>query len=70
MSDPTANLDLSVLPPAYRAAFEELRTLVQRQDALLGRAEGDFRNVLGVYQFNARILFTDAVAAITGVEEG
>lgn len=35
MSDPVANLDLSVLPPAYRAAFEELKTLVERQEALI-----------------------------------
>lgn len=71
MSDPAANLDLSVLPPAYRAAFEELRTLVARQEALIHELNHALygKKSEKLTEDERQLAFEDLKVAVAEVEE-
>ena len=71
MSDPAANLDLSVLPPAYRAAFEELRTLVARQEALIQELNHALygKKSEKLTEDERQLAFEDLEVAVAEVEE-
>ena len=71
MSDPAANLDLSVLPPAYRVAFEELRTLVQRQEALIQELNHALygKKSEKLTEDERQLAFEDLEVAVAAVEE-
>lgn len=71
MSDPAANLDLSVLPPAYRAAFEELRTLVARQEALIHELNHALygKKSEKLTEDERQLAFEDLEVAVAEVEE-
>lgn len=71
MSDPVANLDLSVLPPAYRAAFEELKTLVERQEALIHELNQALygKKSERLAEDERQLAFEDLEVAVSEVEE-
>jgi hypothetical protein len=71
MSDPAANLDLSILPPAYRAAFEELRTLVERQEALIHELNQALygKKSEKLSEDERQLAFEDLEVAVAEVEE-